>query len=191
MITGERQAARIRSLYLKTILRQDIGFFDAETNTGEVIGRMSGDTVLILDAMGEKVKTKLLKQERLFFFFWTFYHQSNLKTSLKKIEISKFQSISQVGKLIQLVSTFLGGYALAFAKGWLLTLVMLTSIPLIAMAGAAMSIIFTKASSQEQAAYAKASTVVEQTFGSIRTVMLPFPLFVFFPLLFMEKSLKV
>lgn len=69
MITGERQAARIRSLYLKTILRQDIGFFDAETNTGEVIGRMSGDTVLILDAMGEKVKTKLLKQERLFFFF--------------------------------------------------------------------------------------------------------------------------
>lgn len=56
MITGERQAARIRSLYLKTILRQDIGFFDVETRTGEVVGRMSGDTVLILDAMGEKVK---------------------------------------------------------------------------------------------------------------------------------------
>ena len=55
MITGERQAARIRSLYLKTILRQDIGFFDVETNTGEVVGRMSGDTVLIQDAMGEKV----------------------------------------------------------------------------------------------------------------------------------------
>lgn len=71
MITGERQAARIRSLYLKTILRQDIGFFDAETNTGEVIGRMSGDTVLILDAMGEKVnKQKLLKQERLFIFLF-------------------------------------------------------------------------------------------------------------------------
>lgn len=55
MITGERQAARIRSMYLKTILRQDIGFFDVETNTGEVVGRMSGDTVLIQDAMGEKV----------------------------------------------------------------------------------------------------------------------------------------
>lgn len=58
VITGERQAARIRSLYLKTILRQDIVFFDVETNTGEVVGRMSGDTVLILDAMGEKVKKK-------------------------------------------------------------------------------------------------------------------------------------
>ena len=55
MVTGERQSARIRSLYLKTILRQDIGFFDMETNTGEVIERMSGDTVLIQEAMGEKV----------------------------------------------------------------------------------------------------------------------------------------
>ncbi|MCI03691.1 ABC transporter B family member, partial [Trifolium medium] len=54
MITGERQAARIRGLYLKTILRQDVIFSDKETNTGEVVGRMSGDTVLIKDAMGEK-----------------------------------------------------------------------------------------------------------------------------------------
>ncbi|CAH8333242.1 unnamed protein product [Eruca vesicaria subsp. sativa] len=127
--TGERQAARIRSLYLKTILRQDIVFFDVETNTGEVIGRMSGDTVLILDAMSEKV-----------------------------------------GRFIQLLSTFVCGYAIAFMKGWLLTLVMLTSIPLVATAGAAMSILFTKASSQQQVAYAEASTIVEQTFGSIRTV---------------------
>uniref|UniRef100_A0A0D3E6X0 Uncharacterized protein n=1 Tax=Brassica oleracea var. oleracea TaxID=109376 RepID=A0A0D3E6X0_BRAOL len=34
MVTGERQSARIRVLYLKTILRQDIGFFDTETSTG-------------------------------------------------------------------------------------------------------------------------------------------------------------
>ncbi|GJZ45763.1 SGNH hydrolase-type esterase domain-containing protein, partial [Tanacetum coccineum] len=54
MVTGERQAARIRNLYLKTILRQDISFFDKERNTGEVVGRMSGDTVPIQDAMGEK-----------------------------------------------------------------------------------------------------------------------------------------
>ena len=70
-----------------------------------------------------------------------------------------------------MIATFIGGFALAFAKGWLLTLVMLTSIPLLAMAGAAMAIIVTKASSQGQAAYAKAATVVEQTIGSIRTVI--------------------
>ncbi|CAL9232768.1 unnamed protein product, partial [Arabidopsis halleri] len=124
MITGERQAARIRSLYLKTILRQDIGFFDVETSAGEVVGRMSGDTVRILDAMGEKV-----------------------------------------GKFIQLIATFFGGFAIVFVKGWLLTLVMLTSIHLLAMSGAAIAIIVGKASSREQAAYTKASTVVEQTLG--------------------------
>lgn len=57
MITGERQAARIRNLYLKAILRQDIGYFDKETNTGEIVERMCSDTAIIQDAMGEKVKT--------------------------------------------------------------------------------------------------------------------------------------
>ena len=55
MATGERQSARIRNLYLKTILRHEIAFFDKETKTGEVVERMSGDTVFIQDAMGEKV----------------------------------------------------------------------------------------------------------------------------------------
>ncbi|KAJ8435231.1 hypothetical protein Cgig2_028417 [Carnegiea gigantea] len=129
MVTGERQAARIRNLYLKTILRQDIAFFDKEANTGEVVGRMSGDTVLIQDAMGEKV-----------------------------------------GKFIQLMSTFIGGFVIAFAKGWLLTLVMLSSIPLLATAGAVMTIIISRMATRGQSAYAKAAIVVEQTIGSIRTV---------------------
>ncbi|XP_062084632.1 ABC transporter B family member 11-like [Humulus lupulus] len=129
MVTGERQAARIRNLYLKTILRQDVAFFDKETNTGEVVGRMSGDTVLIQDAMGEKV-----------------------------------------GKFIQLVSTFIGGFVIAFFKGWLLTLVMMTSIPLMVAAGAVMAVIISKMASRGQTAYAKAANVVEQTIGSIRTV---------------------
>jgi ATP-binding cassette subfamily B (MDR/TAP) protein 1 len=55
MIAGERQAARIRSLYLRAILRQDVPFFDLETTTGAVVGRMAGDTILIQDAIGEKV----------------------------------------------------------------------------------------------------------------------------------------
>uniref|UniRef100_A0A1J3GPL7 ABC transporter B family member 4 n=2 Tax=Noccaea caerulescens TaxID=107243 RepID=A0A1J3GPL7_NOCCA len=129
MISGERQAARIRSMYLRTILRQDIAFFDVDTNTGEVVGRMSGDTVLIQDAMGEKV-----------------------------------------GKAIQLVSTFVGGFVIAFIRGWLLTLVMLCSIPLLVMAGAVLAIVISKTASRGQSAYAKAAIVVEQTIGSIRTV---------------------
>ncbi|KAK0606665.1 hypothetical protein LWI29_002414 [Acer saccharum] len=129
IVTGERQAARIRSLYLKTILRQDIGFFDKETHTGEIIERMSGDTVLIQDAMGEKV-----------------------------------------GKLIQLLSTFIGGFAVAFAKGWLLTLVMSSSIPALVVAGAVMTTVIAKLASRGQTAYSLAATVAEQTIGAIRTV---------------------
>ncbi|WJX90822.1 ABC transporter B member 11 [Trifolium repens] len=129
MITGERQAARIRGLYLQTILRQDVSFFDKETNTGEVVGRMSGDTVLIQDAMGEKV-----------------------------------------GQFLQLIATFFGGFVIAFIKGWLLTIVMMSCIPLLVLSGAVMSMVITKASSSGQTAYSKAATVVEQTIGSIRTV---------------------
>jgi ATP-binding cassette subfamily B (MDR/TAP) protein 1 len=56
-MTGERQATRIRSLYLKSVLRQDIAFFDVEMTTGQIVSRMSGDTVLVQDAIGEKVIT--------------------------------------------------------------------------------------------------------------------------------------
>ncbi|XP_021825679.1 ABC transporter B family member 9 isoform X2 [Prunus avium] len=129
MVTGERQATRIRGLYLKTILRQDIAFFDTEANTGEIIGRMSGDTILIQDAMGEKV-----------------------------------------GKFIQLLSTFIGGFAIALIKGWQLTLVLLACIPAIVLAGGAMSMIISKMSTRGQRAYAEAGNIVEQTVGSIRTV---------------------
>lgn len=55
MVSGERQSARIRCLYLKAILRQEIEFFDNESTTGELISRMSGGTILIQDAIGEKV----------------------------------------------------------------------------------------------------------------------------------------
>jgi len=70
------------------------------------------------------------------------------------------------------VSTFIGGFVVAFVKGWLLTLVMLSSIPLLATAGAFMTIIISRMATRGQSAYAKAAIVVEQTIGSIRTVSL-------------------
>jgi ATP-binding cassette subfamily B (MDR/TAP) protein 1 len=76
----------------------------------------------------------------------------------------------QVGKFIQLVSTFIGGFIVAFVKGWLLALVMLSSIPLLVIAGAGLAIIIARMASRGQTAYAKAATVVEQAIGSIRTV---------------------
>jgi len=59
---------------------------------------------------------------------------------------------------------------IAFIKGWLLTVVMLSVVPLVAAAAAAMALIIGMMASRGQNAYAKASQVVEETIGSIRTV---------------------
>jgi ATP-binding cassette subfamily B (MDR/TAP) protein 1 len=75
-----------------------------------------------------------------------------------------------MGQLIQFLSTFLGGFLVAFIKGWKLTLVLLAAIPFMAVVGAAVTILITKATSQGQEAYAQAGDVVEQAISSIRTV---------------------
>ncbi|KAF6172248.1 hypothetical protein GIB67_024870 [Kingdonia uniflora] len=129
-VTGARQAARIKNLYLKTLLRQDIAFFDNEANTGEVVGTMSGDAALIQDAMAEKV-----------------------------------------GKCLQLISSFIGGFTIAFFHGWLLVLVMLCTAPLLVISHAAVSTVLRKNATSGQAAYREAGAIVEQTIGSIRTVV--------------------
>ena len=77
----------------------------------------------------------------------------------------------QVGKFLQLISTFLGGFIIAFARGWLLSLVMLSSIPPVVASAAVMSLVLSKLSNRSQMAYAEAGKVVEQTIGSIRTVI--------------------
>ncbi|KAK4752836.1 hypothetical protein SAY87_021634 [Trapa incisa] len=54
--TGERQAARMRHRYLKAVLRQDVGYFDLHvTSTSEVITSVSNDSLVIQDALSEKV----------------------------------------------------------------------------------------------------------------------------------------
>nr|CAB3476966.1 unnamed protein product [Digitaria exilis] len=61
-------------------------------------------------------------------------------------------------------------YLAIFSAGWLLTLVMMATIPPLVVAGAVMSNVVAKMASLGQAAYAESSVVVEQTIGSIRTV---------------------
>lgn len=68
------------------------------------------------------------------------------------------------------MTTFLGGFVIAFIKGWLLTLVLLSSVPPLVLGGYLMSFAFAKMASRGQAAYSEAATVVERTIGSIRTV---------------------
>ncbi|KAM7254078.1 hypothetical protein ACFE04_031760 [Oxalis oulophora] len=55
MHTGERQAAKMRMAYLRSMLNQDISLFDTEASTGEVISAITSDIIVVQDAISEKV----------------------------------------------------------------------------------------------------------------------------------------
>lgn len=65
---------------------------------------------------------------------------------------------------------FFTGFAVAFYRGWKLTLVMVATIPLLVLSGGIMAMVMGRMSSQGQEAYAEAGTTVEQSVSSIRTV---------------------
>lgn len=54
MIVAQRTSARIRQLYLRSLLRQDFEWYDAEAS-GELTARASGDVDLIHKGIGDKV----------------------------------------------------------------------------------------------------------------------------------------
>lgn len=54
VFTSERISSRIRSMYLRSILRQDIAFFD-NIGAGEVATRIETDTHLVQSGISEKV----------------------------------------------------------------------------------------------------------------------------------------
>lgn len=55
MHTGERQAAKMRMAYLRSMLNQDITLFDTEASTGEVISAITSDITIVQEALSEKV----------------------------------------------------------------------------------------------------------------------------------------
>lgn len=75
-----------------------------------------------------------------------------------------------MGKFLQLSATFIGGFLVAFLRGWLLTLVMISCIPTVLIVGAAASNAIGDISTKERSTHGEAGSVVEQTLGSIKTV---------------------
>ncbi|KAL2336383.1 hypothetical protein Fmac_010829 [Flemingia macrophylla] len=54
-LVGERSAQRIRTEYLRAVLRQDITFFDTDVNTGDIMHGIASDVAQIQEVMGEKM----------------------------------------------------------------------------------------------------------------------------------------
>lgn len=55
MHTGQRQSSKMRLKYLEAILSQEVGFFDTDAQTGMLVDSIAKDTVLVQDAISEKV----------------------------------------------------------------------------------------------------------------------------------------
>eukprot|EP01117_Protostelium_nocturnum_P020653 TRINITY_DN93_c0_g1_i5.p1 TRINITY_DN93_c0_g1~~TRINITY_DN93_c0_g1_i5.p1 ORF type:complete len:618 (-),score=269.32 TRINITY_DN93_c0_g1_i5:186-2039(-) len=128
VLSGENQARKIRQLYVHSILRQDMGWFDM-AEEGSLNTRLANDTQLIQEAISEKA-----------------------------------------GATIQGLAQFVTGLIIAFIKGWKLALVILGTIPIMAIVGGIMMTFVTKFMTGGQTAYAEAGGIAEQAIGGIRTV---------------------
>ncbi|KAF8758182.1 hypothetical protein HU200_010704 [Digitaria exilis] len=59
--TAERQASRMRSRYLRAVLRQDVEYFDLKAGSAsEVVTSVSNDSLVVQDALGEKLPNLLM-----------------------------------------------------------------------------------------------------------------------------------
>ncbi|XP_010365033.2 ATP-binding cassette sub-family B member 5 [Rhinopithecus roxellana] len=77
----------------------------------------------------------------------------------------------KIALLFQNMSTFAIGLAVGLVKGWKLTLVTLSTSPLIMASAAACSRMVISLTSKELSAYSKAGAVAEEVLSSIRTVV--------------------
>ncbi|XP_042438125.1 ABC transporter B family member 2-like [Zingiber officinale] len=129
MHTGERQAAKMRLAYLRSMLEQDIALFDTEASTGEVIAAITSDIIVVQDAISEKV-----------------------------------------GNFMHYISRFIAGFAIGFASVWQISLVTLSIVPLIAIAGGIYAYIATGLIARVRKSYVKAGEIAEEVIGNVRTV---------------------
>lgn len=89
LITGERQSIECRKQYLKSLLRQEIGWFDS-INQAELSSQFSSDTMAFQGALSDKIPL-----------------------------------------ILYVIAMAISGLAVAFSKGWLLTLVLLGVFPVL------------------------------------------------------------
>ncbi|CAH9086143.1 unnamed protein product [Cuscuta epithymum] len=129
MHTGERQAAKMRMAYLRSMLNHDVSFFDTEASTGEVISAITSDVIVVQDAISEKV-----------------------------------------GNFIHYISRFVAGFTIGFIRLWQISLVTLSIVPLIALAGGVYAFVVTGLIARVRKSYVKAGEIAQEVVGNVRTV---------------------
>ncbi|CAB4029928.1 multidrug resistance 1-like, partial [Paramuricea clavata] len=127
-LTAERQVHSMRKAFFKSILRQEMAWFDTN-DAGELNSRLSDDLNKIADGIGHK--------------------------------FASFQYC---------IAGFICGYILGFFYGWILTLVILSLFPVIALSGGFLGWVITGFTTKELKAYSEAGSVAQEVLSSFRTV---------------------
>ncbi len=55
MYTGNRQANRLRTRFLRAVLHQDVAFFDVNSTTGGLVQGLNEDSIDVQNAISEKL----------------------------------------------------------------------------------------------------------------------------------------
>lgn len=74
------------------------------------------------------------------------------------------------GLVLQSIASFIGGFVVAFVKGWKLALVMFACMPILIFVGIFLGLQIKKYTQRTQDVYAVAGAVAEQAISGIRTV---------------------
>ncbi|KAK3736374.1 hypothetical protein QZH41_006151 [Actinostola sp. cb2023] len=91
---------------------------------------------------------------------------------IKSVDINKVaEGIGgKAGMSIQFITTFFAGFGLGFGYSWNLTLVILSLVPLMIIAGGIIGKVIGVFTTKELDAYAKAGAIAEEVLSSIKTV---------------------
>ena len=127
-VSGERQVQKIREAYVKSILSQEIGWFDT-CGAAALATKVADLTGKIQDGITRKI-----------------------------------------GDSIQFMSTFVGSMAFAFYFSWKLSLVLMASLPIIAISSWFMIEAITANTQKSGEQYAEAGALSTESLNGIRTV---------------------
>lgn len=112
---------------------------------------------------------KAMKQD----ISWYDQHQTGDFASKMSDDLNKLEEGlgDKIPMFIYMQSVFVASLVLAFVKGWELTLVCLTSLPLSMICIAIVACLSTKLAKKESDAYGAAGAIAEEVLGTIRTVL--------------------
>jgi ABC-type multidrug transport system fused ATPase/permease subunit len=123
-ISGENLTRRLRSKGFKTMLSQEIGWFDEpDNNIGALTTRLAVEAAAV---QGVKFKKKNYNSKRLNQFDSTFVKATGIR----------------IGMVLMNISNFGVGLVIAFYYGWEVTLLILGFVPFMIISGTNFQILF-------------------------------------------------